>query len=427
MKDNNIRVIIDEFNFKEGWMSGDKFVIKGNWHIGDTVDAYVYKKKKGKRFCRAISDVGLDKCKYSNICGGCSFRKYSFSEQLICKKEYLENILSQEQEIEVLGRREFADLERGYRNKVELTFGVENNEITLGYHLPGSFLRIFNVSECKLYNYKDIHSIFIEWAKEYNLEVYNKKKHTGYLRHLLLRRGLFTNEEMVLLHTTTKMQDKYIQILKDKLNVKTFIWYISDDIGDAIKNGEERIMFGDGYIYETIGNIRFKIYPFTFFQTNSFMIKVLYDEIRKLFSAGGSLLDLYGGTGSIGLYLSDMFDKIVSIDENCNSIMSGKEMAILNNIDNIEFICSKIEDIDINKFEKVVIDPPRAGLSPNAMKNLLDINPKELVYVSCNPQTFVRDKTILIANGYKLKYIKGVDMFPYTKHVELVSFFKRGE
>ncbi len=420
-KDNIIKVKLQDYDFKYGWIA-DKCYLDGNWKIGEEVDVYIYGKKKGKLFCRVENDCNSETdCPVSHICSGCSFRKYTYEGQLEIKREYISKICNLD--IDIIGDK---DHSLYYRNKVELTFGGKIDDLKLGYHYRGLYGRIFNAPLCRLYPYERHYSIIKEWALENNLIPYHKKKHKGDLRHILFRRGVFTNEEMILLHTTSETERQIVEELADRLNVDTFIWYVGDDKGDAIKNGEEYVLKGKGIIHEKLGSIIISIGPFTFFQTNSYMVLKLYNIVKE-WVKGKNVLDLYAGIGSIGMFISKSVETVLCVEENASSVEEGKRTAKENGLNNISFIHSRVEDIeDIkDRFDTVIIDPPRMGLSPKSMKNLLSLLPDNIVYVSCNPETFVRDKEILENNNYRLKDIKGVDMFPYTRHLELVSRFEK--
>ncbi len=420
-KNNIIKVKLHDYDFKYGWIT-DKCYLDGNWKDGDEVEVYIYGRKKGRLFCRVESDYKSDAdCSVSHICSGCSFRKYTYEEQLEIKRKYISEICKLD--IDIIGDRDHSFY---YRNKVELTFGGKVDDLKLGYHYRGSYGRVFDAPSCRLYPYEKHYNTIKEWALENDLIPYHKKRHKGHLRHVLFRRGVFTDEEMILLHTTSEMERDLVEQLADRLDVNTFIWYVGDDKGDAIKNGREYVLKGEGRIHERLNDITISIGPFTFFQTNSYMVLKLYGIVKE-WVKGKNVLDLYAGIGSIGMFVSDSVERVLCVEENPDSVREGERTAKENGLENISFINSRVEDLkDIkDKFDTVIIDPPRMGLSPKSMKNLIFLFPDNIVYVSCNPETFVRDKEILEENNYKLKYIKGIDMFPYTRHLEVIARFEK--
>jgi len=249
----------------------------------------------------------------------------------------------------------------------------------------------------------------------------------------VIRIGVQTDEVMVNL-VTAGHKPKIIKPLVDALvnkipNIKSIVNTINTQKSN-IASGTSKLLYGDEFINEKIGDYTFKISPNSFFQTNSYQVKTLYDYILKTadFKKSDILYDLYCGTGTIGIYLAKHVNQVYGIEIIEDAIKDAKLNAKTNNIDNINFHCGDLKDVlksDIMcTFEKpniIVVDPPRPGLHPNTVKNLMKLSPEKIIYVSCNPATMARDIKMLVSEKYMIQELQPIDMFPHTPHIECVA------
>jgi 23S rRNA (uracil1939-C5)-methyltransferase len=262
---------------------------------------------------------------------------------------------------------------------------------------------------------------------------YDVIKHTGFLRFLVLRIGIHTDEVMVNL-VTAGYKPKIIKPLVDALtdripNIKSIVNTINTKKSNIV-SGTSKLLYGEEFINEKIGDYIFKISPNSFFQTNSYQVKSLYDQIIKTadFKKSDILYDLYCGTGTIGIYLAKHVHQVYGIEIVEDAIKDAKHNAKTNHIDNAHFYCGDLKDVldsdimgDIEKPNIVIVDPPRPGLHPKTIKNLIKLLPEKIIYVSCNPATMARDIEILVSEKYMIKDLQPIDMFPHTPHIECIT------
>jgi len=258
------------------------------------------------------------------------------------------------------------------------------------------------------------------------------------MRFLVIREGKFTNETLVNIVTGDNndgYEDKIIQLGKDTANefegINSLIWTINsrkaniaqaDKLPPMLENG---VIYGRDHIYEKLNEYKFRISADSFFQTNSYQAQLLYDTVVEYagFSLDDRVCDLYCGTGTISLYISSLVKSVVGVELIENAVKDAAVNAELNSVGNVEFITGKVEDIvgELGEFDKLIVDPPRAGIHPKALKGIIELAPKAIVYVSCNPSTLARDIALLTEAGYRLERSVAVDMFPHTYHIESVS------
>lgn len=371
--------------------------------IGEEVDANIYldKKKYMEAKVNSIlvsSDKRVkEKCKYASICGGCNIMNMDYQNQILYKKNKVIEIFKKFCKSEIKIDEFISGNELYYRNK--LTLHIDKK---IGLY-ANKTKDIIEINECLIVNKKinEIYSII----KTCNL---------SNISTILIRVGVNTNESMVVVETNFDIFD-----LKNKLN------NIIDTL--VVKRNDEFItLFGNGYIYEKLNGLNFLISPDSFFQVNTLQAEKLYSKVKEYLGKSNNVLDLYCGTGTIGIYVSDIAQSVLGIEINKYAVKDANENKKINNINNIEFICGDSEKVlyKINrKFDSVIVDPPRSGLGEKVVQQLLKINPKKIVYVSCNPITLARDINYLSSN-YELVNISLVDMFPNTHHVECVVVLK---
>lgn len=309
------------------------------------------------------------------------------------------------------------------------------DNVIIGLHVPKRFDKILNINECHINPevFNEILNISKEISNKFNLIPYDVKNHTGFLRFLVLRIGIHTNEVMVNI-VTAGFKPEIIKPLVDALSskikvIKSIVNTINNEKSN-IASGTTKLLYGQEFINEKIGDCEFKISANSFFQTNSYQVKILYDYIVKTanFKEDDIVYDLYCGAGTIGIYISKFVKKVYGIEIVEDAVKDAKINAKKNNVKNISFYCGDLKDIlstdvinDILLPSIIIVDPPRPGLHPNTLKNLLKIKPKKIIYVSCNPATMARDLEVLINEQYSIKDLQPIDMFPHTPHVECVT------
>ncbi|MCL2610312.1 MAG: 23S rRNA (uracil(1939)-C(5))-methyltransferase RlmD [Defluviitaleaceae bacterium] len=367
-------------------------------------------------------------CEIFGICGGCQHQDISYEEELKLKEKEILELLStynfKYEGIDTAGPLE-------YRNKMEYSFGDESKDgdLALGLRKKRSFYEVVNSKTCNIVDndFLDILYYTQNFFKERNVPFYHKKRHVGILRHLIIRKGHFTNELLVnIVTTSTTIEEEYAKGLKNlKPNVVSVLHTINNAISDVVKAEELRILYGRDYFTEKLLGLDFKISPFAFFQTNSRGAEVLYQNVinfAKNFKAE-TIYDLYCGTGTIGMLLSKNAKKVIGIDIVEESIMSAKYNQQLNGINNCEFIAGDVKEVITTLKENpdlVILDPPREGLHKKALAYVTELLPKSIIYVSCKATSLNRDLEVL-NTLYNIDKLKIVDMFPRTKHVETIA------
>ena len=387
-------------------------------------------------------------CEHFKWCGGCTTQQLDYQKQLHYKQKQVSDILNK------IGGEKNLDINTiigcentfFYRNKMEYTFsgipwyiGDESyDDVIIGLHVPKRFDKILNINKCHINHevFNDILKISKEVAVKEKMIPYHARKHTGFLRFLVIRIGIHTNEVMVNL-VTAGYKPKIIKPLVDALvdgipNIKSIVNTINNQKSN-IASGTSKLLYGDEYINEKIGKYTFKISANSFFQTNSYQVKTLYDYIIKTadFKKSDIVYDLYCGTGTIGIYVSSFVKKVYGIEIVKDAIKDAKFNAKKNNIKNISFYDSDIKDFftdqntKIDKPNTIIIDPPRPGLHPNVVKDIIKLSPSKIIYVSCNPSTQARDVKIFLEDSYKISDIQPIDMFPHTPHIECIITLKK--
>ncbi len=374
-------------------------------------------------------------CMHFGVCGGCRCqpggRPLPYPEELI-KKETLVKDLLKPYEVRAWKPILPSPEPWHYRNKMEFAFAVWDDALVLGLRQEGRFDRVVDLQTCGLMSE---HAVSLlqrvrAWAKSQSLTGYHRKRHEGDLRYLVLREGKNTGDRMgVLLATSlgaSKFATKTLEDFRDSLST---LWLgVTDDKSDVAQAKEMRLLWGPGSITERLINRTYQISPFSFFQTNTHGTERLYALLRDWGSSiGGTLLDLYCGSGGITLALADAFERVIGIDSNQSAIEDALKNAKLNELQNVEFVCEdaleflkKLPGSKVSiQISAMVVDPPRVGLHPKALSALLEINPPRLAYVSCNPESLARDLQGLVP-FYRIASAQPVDLFPHTAHVETV-------
>lgn len=383
-------------------------------------------------------------CGHFGECGGCTYQNLPYEGQLHLKEQQVKELLDEAVQdwgytYAFEGIRESPD-HYAYRNKMEFSFGdeVKDGPLALGMHKRGSFYDIVTVHGCLIVD-EDFRRILTEtlrYFQEKEIPFYRKMQHTGYLRHLLVRKAVKTGEILIDLVTSTQMEPdlsewaEMLQRLPMKGRIAGILHTVNDSLADVIQNDGTRVLYGQDFFYEELLGLRFRITPFSFFQTNSLGAEVLYKTARSYIgdTKDQLIFDLYSGTGTIAQILAPVARKVIGVEIVEEAVEAAKENAKLNGLDNCEFIAGdvlKVLDTIAEKPDFIVLDPPRDGIHPKALKKIIDYGVERMVYISCKPTSLARDLELLQMCGYRMERACCVDMFPWTANVESVVLLSK--
>ena len=421
---------------------GDRRIKMKGGIKGQKVKAAVKRTGRGKADVKMVELLErspietAEVCPHFEGCGGCTMLSVDYAKQLEIKEEQVLELFEDAgiRGFEFLGVQGSPD-NVGYRNKMEYTFGdeVKGGPLTLGLHKKGRHIDIQTVDGCMLVD-SDFNTILKEslaFFQDAELPYYRVVNHEGYLRNLVVRKGIHTNEIMVNIVTSSQCEfdmSKFADMINGlelKGNVVSILHTINDGLADAVQCDEMRILYGVDYLHEEILGLKFKISPFSFFQTNTKGAEQLYTIARDFIGDHSNkvVFDLYSGTGSIGQLMAEKAKKVYGIEIIEEAVVAANENAKLNGLDNCEFIAGDVKDtvksLDV-KPDLIIVDPPRPGIHKQAIKDICDFGAKEIVYISCNPKTLVDDLKDFIGYGYMPEKVKCMDMFPSTPHLESV-------
>lgn len=409
---------------------------------GQRVKAIVQKTKSGKadvKMMELLENSPIETqtpCKHFNQCGGCSILSVPYEKQLEIKERQVLDLFLQQDLIgfEFLGIQG-SPLNKLYRNKMEYTFGdeVKGGPLTLGLHKKGRHIDILTVDGCFLVD-NDFISVLtstVKYFDEKELPYYRTMSHQGYLRNLVVRKGINTNELMVNVVTSSQIDFDMAEYREMLLNLEleaelvSILHTINDGLADAVQCDELRVLHGRDYITEEVLGLKFKISPFSFFQTNTKGAEVLYSIARDFIGDHSDkvIFDLYSGTGTIGQVMAGKAKKVYGIEIIEEAVKAANENAKLNGLSNCEFIAGDVGKTVKNLKDKpdlIIVDPPRPGVHKDAVRDIAGFGAKEIVYISCNPRTLVLDLVEFKKYGYEVEKVKCMDMFPNTPHCETV-------
>ncbi len=375
-------------------------------------------------------------CPLYKKCGGCQLQNMTYEEQLSFK---------QAKTIKYLGRfghvEEIIGMEKPchYRNKVQAAFGTTRGGKIISGVYQSSSHNIVLVDECMLED-KIADEIIVDIRKmlpKFKLTAYNEDSGKGFLRHVLVKRGFSTGEVMVVLVTGTNIfpakKDFLKELLKQHEEITTVIWNINSTKTSLVLGKREEVLYGSGYIEDILCGKRFRISAKSFYQINPVQTEKLYGTAIDFAGLTGkeTVLDAYCGIGTIGLVALDKAKQVIGVELNEDAVKDAKMNAKLNCADNIRFFCADAGKFMVGmaeereKVDVVFMDPPRAGSDIPFLKSIVTLKPEKVVYVSCNVETQARDLAYLCKNGYKVRKIQPVDMFPHTNHVECVVLLSR--
>ncbi len=420
----------------------EKTVVVKNALPGQTVSVMLQKVRKGKaegRIVEVLQPAPAEipsSCPHFAMCGGCTYQNLPYEEQLKLKeaqvKELLDEACITDYEWEGI---KASPVQFAYRNKMEFSFGDEYKDgpLSLGMHKRGSFHDIVNVEQCQIVDedFRMILKATLEFFKKEKVPYYHRMRHTGVLRHLLVRKAVRTGEILVDLVTTreSEVADKqWAEVLLSlplEGEIAGILHTYNDSVADVVKDEGTEILYGQDYFYEELLGLKFKISPFSFFQTNSLGAEVLYETARSYIgdTKDKVIFDLYSGTGTIAQILAPVAKKVVGVEIVEEAVEAAKVNTGLNGLTNCTFWAGDVLKV-IDELGEVpdliVLDPPRDGVNPKALEKITNFGVERMVYISCKPTSLARDLEMLQGRGYKVEKAVCVDMFPATSHVETV-------
>ena len=417
--------------FVPGAIKGEKVLVKiikenSSYCIGKIENIIKKSKDRQEPFCSVYKR-----------CGGCSGQHISYQRQLEIKREIVKNTLSKQKvEYKSLDNVIGMGIPLNYRNKAQYPVRkTVDGKSKIGFYAKRSHVIVEN-EECLIQN-EEIDKLSKEIFKILLLKGfsgYDEQTGNGDIRHILIRRGYHTSEIMVVIVVNNKdifedvRMEEIVNILKDNDSIKTIVLNLNSSKTNEILGKEEKIIYGNGYITDYIGNYRYYISSKSFFQVNTVQAEVLYNVLKEKLNLKGNevLFDLYSGVGSIGIFLSDSVKLVYGIEIENQAVEMANMNLKLNDINNAEYIAGSVED-KIVEFENrnikpdvIVVDPPRKGLDLESIDYIIKFRPKKIGYVSCNPATFARDLKLL-SQYYAVDTITPVDLFPNSEHIECVT------
>ncbi|MDX2246850.1 MAG: 23S rRNA (uracil(1939)-C(5))-methyltransferase RlmD [Bacteroidia bacterium] len=433
---------------------------------GDIAEVFVFRKQdklwvgKIDRLIKASKDRVEARCQHFGLCGGCKWQNMSYEAQLGFKENQVINTLQRigkitiGETLPIIGcespffyrnKLEFSFSDRAWVPKDKLDFFNEMDLRSLGYHMPGMFDKVLDVEECLLQIpvINEIRNELRSYARNQNLSFYNIRDNTGFLRNIVFRTSVSSGELMIILVVNGDDRAEIEPVLSHLENtfpmITDFIWVDNHKVNSVYADLPFHVWKGKPYITERLGEFDFRIRATSFFQTNSKQAAVLYGVVKSFLAsilpAGKNrfhtLYDLYSGTGSIGIFVSDLAEKIVGIEYVRAAVEDAWENVRINNLENqFSFYAGDMKDLLTDELiakegrpEVIIADPPRQGMAPQVVKKIREMAPEYIIYVSCKPATQARDLEML-DDLYEVIKIQPVDMFPQTAHVENVALLR---
>ncbi len=421
---------------------------------GDVADVEVYRKKKNFGEAKILSLKQPSEyrttpfCEHFGTCGGCKWQHMTYAAQLQFKQKSVADALSRLAKLDVSSIMPIVPSpeDRYYRNKLEFTFSDkrwlcegenrDNDALdmdALGFHIPGRFDKILDVKHCYLQKdpSNDLRNAVRDFAKEHHISFYNLKRHEGALRNLIIRTS--SSGELMVIVVFAYVNEEDVDLLMGYVQrhfpqITSLLYIINQKKNDTIFDQDVITWNGPQYIHEGMDEILFRIGPKSFYQTNAVQAKRLYEITRDFAGLTGTELvyDLYTGAGTIANFIAKHVYKVIGVEYVPSAIEDAKINSNINNITNTDFFAGDMKDVLDHGFvsthgkpDVIITDPPRAGMHPDVVNRLMEIEAEKIVYVSCNPATQARDMLVL-KEKYDVIKIQPVDMFPHTQHVENV-------
>lgn len=413
--------------------------------VGDFLKVRIVKDNKNYAFGRIeeITKAGAGRqevdCPIAQTCGGCCFRHLTYGEELNAKQQFVQDAIRRIAKINIQALPIIpSPLENRYRNKVQVPVALQNSEWVYGFYANRSH-RIVECDDCLLQP-KEINNLVKRCAQlltELGCSAYDEVTHTGLVRHIYIRQGGHSKEILLCIVATKNRlpnQSKFIEtLLQEFPEIKTIILNVNLQRTNVILGKENHVLFGNGFIQDSLCDVPVRIGTYSFSQVNTLGAEVLFSVAKEYAALSGveTLLDLYCGSGIIGLSMAKKCQKLIGVEIVPEAIASAKNSAKKMKLTNVEFLCDDAASAATklaNKFirpDVILVDPPRKGCDEETLKAILQMAPSRIVMVSCNPATMARDVHFLYKNNYSVKKIQPVDLFPRTKHVESVVLLSK--
>lgn len=442
MKYPNLSIGYDE--------NGRRVEFKGGI-LGQTINVKTGKKNKERiraKYINLIEESKLENareyCPHAGVCGGCAYQKIPYETELMLKHDMIKTLFK-DSGITYDGNVKInrSAVTKGYRNKMEYTFGdaVKGGPLILGLHRQRRFYEIVDCYDCNIVDddFNKIRAGVQKYFREKNTDFYHKITKEGLLRHLVVRKAHHTGQIMVILVTSSddSFDDirlrLFMHMLLDlDLDGRIFSIYhvLNDSLADAVIPEKIKLIYGKEYITEEMLGLSFKISPFSFFQPNVFTAEKLYQKAFDLAEINSTMnvLDLYSGTGTITQLMATVANTATGIEIVEEAVDKARENAKLNDLNNVNFLCGDVlEEIEKvgDKYDVVILDPPRAGISPASLDKILNIDCKKFVYISCNPKSQMDNLKVFLEKGYEIKDYEIFDQFPNSRHLEAIALLER--
>lgn len=450
-KKDEIILEIADVNFPNkayGYYEGEKVIVK-NAVPGQKVQAQVFKKRGSgveARLQKVIERSPLEReagmCSHYALCGGCTYQTMRHEEELRLKERQVKRLLENAgicvQSWEGIVP---APSETGYRNKCEFSFGDEekDGDLALGMRKRMSYYEVVTLKDCNIVDadYLRIIEGTLQFFQERRVPFYHKARHDGSLRHLVVRKGAATGEILINLVTSSEVPFS-VEEFKDMLlgleldgSVCGILHSVNDGLADVVKSDEMRLLYGRDFFMEKLFDLEFKVSVYSFFQTNSAGAEKLYSIVKEFAGdvADKTVFDLYCGTGTIGQIMAEAGSKkVLGIELIEEAVVAANENAKRNHLENCTFLAGdvlKMVDELEERPDLIIVDPPRDGIHPKAIGKIIAFGAPEIVYVSCKPTSLARDLEIFQQEGYQVEWVKLMDMFPRTVHVETVCLLSK--
>jgi 23S rRNA (uracil1939-C5)-methyltransferase len=374
-------------------------------------------------------------CGIVSKCGGCQLQHLDYKAQLSNKTQMVKDVMERIGGFKDLLVHDTIGMQDPwrYRNKAQFPVGIAK-DVVIGFYANRSH-DIIDTDKCVIQDKLNdkVIKIFKEYIKKSSISVYNEKTHKGLVRHIVTRKGFKTGEVMICIVVNGESlpdTDYLVETLTSKIpQIKSIVLNINKRASNVILGATNLVLYGEAAIYDYIGKFKFRISPNSFFQVNPVQTDVLYSKALEYTDLSGNetVFDAYCGIGTISLFLSEKAKKVYGVEVVAQAIQNAKENAVLNNVDNVDFILGESEKVIPEMYKKdikadvIVVDPPRKGCEQELLDVIAEMQCPRVVYVSCNPATLARDMKFLVEKGYVVKEVQPVDMFPHTVHVECVA------
>lgn len=373
-------------------------------------------------------------CEYFGACGNCKLLNHTYEETLNLKLKYVNDCLKKEKIDFKVDKCVPSSNQTKYRNKMIIGFKNIKGKIVAGFYEEGTH-KIVNIKKCIMHTdtQNKILADFVDLVKKMHIEIYDEDKRYGILRYLLIREAFVTGEVMVVIVVSSDIFPARNNLCKElrKLNpnITTIIQNVNSRKTSIVLGERQKVLYGPGFIYDYIGDIKFRLAPKSFFQVNPVQALNIYNEVKNIASLSGNemVIDAYSGVCTISSFIAKDAKKVIAIENNKEAYLAGIENLKDNNIKNVYVVNNDATDYLINEakihntYDVVILDPPRTGSTEAFIKSVASIKAKKVIYVSCGPDTLARDLTLFVKLGYCVKSIKCFDMFCFSEHIETVS------